>query len=214
MKVVFLESIEGTAIVGDVKEVKNGFARNYLLPNGLAAPAKEPYLTKAAAGAKREAKRQEALDQEATVVAEKLEGQKVSLTARVGDSGRLFGSVTSVHIAEEVAKLLGDDEFEHRKVLLPEAIKEIGVQPVRLRLTRNIEATIEVEVLAEGVDEDEIPIDAEDDAAEASLETEAIAEAEAGDEAEAASEEPVAELEEGPAAEAEEAAEESSEEGA
>ena len=215
MKVVFLESIEGTAIVGDVKEVKNGFARNYLLPRGLAAPAKEPYLTKAAAGAKREAKRQEALDQEATALAEKLEGQKVSLTARVGETGRLFGSVTSVHIAEEVAKLLGEDaEFEHRKVLLPEAIKDVGVQPVRLRLTRNVEATIEVEVLAEGVDEDEVPVDAdaatEGESAEARLETEAVAESEGGGEAEAATEEPTAELEGEPGAEAEteEAAEE------
>ena len=68
----------------------------------------------------------------------------------MGEQGKLYGSVTSVHIAAEIAKLIGDDEFDHRKVLLPESIKEVGVQPVRLRLTRNIEATIEVEVFAEG----------------------------------------------------------------
>lgn len=159
MKVVFLESVEGTAQVGEVKEVKNGFARNYLLPKRLAAPAVEPYLQRANARAKREAKRQEALDQDAAAVAARIEGSKISLSVRVGEHGKLYGSVTSIHIAAEVAKLLSEEQFDHRKVLLPEAIKEIGVQPIRLRLTRNVEATIELEVLAEG--EPEIPFDPE-----------------------------------------------------
>ena len=85
-----------------------------------------------------------------------LEGQKITMIARVGEQGKLYGSITSVHIAEEVTKLIGGDEaFDHRKVLLPEAIKEVGIQPIGLRLTRNVEATIEVEVLAEGEDLDE-----------------------------------------------------------
>ena len=179
MKVVFLESIEGTAVVGDVKEVKNGFARNFLLPRGLAAPAKEPYLARAQAGAVREAVKQQELDKNASVIAEKLEGQKISMIARVGEQGKLYGSITSIHIAEEVAKLLGEGaEFDHRKVLLPEAIKEVGVQPVRLRLTRNVEAAIEVEVISEDLDEDELPIDPD-----AEADTEASDETTEGDEA-------------------------------
>ncbi|MCH7698790.1 MAG: 50S ribosomal protein L9 [Chloroflexi bacterium] len=210
MKVVFLESIEGTAVVGDVKEVKNGFARNFLLPRGLAAPAKEPYLARAKAGAVREAVKQQALDESASVIAEKLDGQKISMIARVGEQGKLYGSITSIHIAEEVAKLLGEDaEFDHRKVLLPEAIKEVGVQPVRLRLTRNIEAAIEVEVISEDLDEDELPIDpdaeadaeasgdestevSETEAAEAELSSDDESDAEEAEE-EAATEEPKAE---------------------
>ena len=218
MKVVFLESIEGTAVVGDVKEVKNGFARNYLLPRGLAAPAKEPHLARAKAGAVREAVKQQALDKSASIIAEKLEGKQITMIARVGEQGKLYGSITSVHIAEEVAKLLGEDaEFDHRKVLLPEAIKEIGVLPVRLRLTRNIEAAIEVEVIPEDLEEEDIPVDpdaepdadasgderaqaGETDAAEAEL----TADDETGsDDAEEASEEPKAELEEESSAEAE-----------
>jgi large subunit ribosomal protein L9 len=159
MKVVFLQDVEGTAQVGEVKDVKNGFARNYLLPRGLAAPAVEPYLTRAQARARREAKRQEALDREARVLAERLEGTRITIPAKVGEQGKLYGSVTSVHIAEEVAKLTGQEEFDHRKVLLPEAIKEVGVQPVRLRLTRNVEAAIEVAVVPEG--EPEAPAVAE-----------------------------------------------------
>ena len=159
MKVVFLQDVEGTAQVGEIKDVKNGFARNYLLPRKLAAPAVEPYLQRAKGRAVREEKRQEQVDGEASAVAARLEGTRVTLTARVGEQGKLYGSITSVHIAEEVAKLMGTDEFDHRKVLLPEAIKEVGVQPVRLRLTRNVEAAIEVEVLAEGVEEEPVPMD-------------------------------------------------------
>ncbi|OGO49791.1 MAG: 50S ribosomal protein L9 [Chloroflexi bacterium RBG_16_68_14] len=150
MKVVFLEDVEGTAQVGEVKEVKNGFARNYLLPHGLAAPAVEPYLSRAQARAVRVTKQQEELDHDAAAVAERLEGARITISARVGEQGKLYGSVTAVHIAAEVAKLIGQEEFDHRKVLLPEAIREVGVQPVRLRLTRNVEPAIEVEVLAEG----------------------------------------------------------------
>jgi len=183
MKVVFLENVEGTAQVGDVKEVKNGFARNYLLPRGLAAPAKEPYLTRAGGRAKREVKHQVELDRSATALAERLEGAKISIGARVGEQGKLYGSVTSVHIAGEVAKLIGDEEFDHRKVLLPEAIKEVGTQSVRLRLTRNVEATVEVEVFAEGVEEEPLPMDEAAPAVEATA-GEAAEDEEPADEAE------------------------------
>ena len=203
MKVVFLESVEGTAQVGETKEVKNGFARNYLLPRGLAAPAIEPYLQRAQARAAREMKRQQELDRDANVLAERLEGSRIEIIARVGEQGKLYGSVTSVHIAAEVAKLIGDEEFDHRKVLVPEAIREIGVQPIRLRLTRNVEAVIELEVIAE-VDEEE------EAAAEAAAEGEAEAadeeaEASAEEEAEAVSEEAEASAEEQPEATTEEA---------
>ncbi len=190
MRVVFLESVEGTAQVGEVKEVKNGFARNYLLPRGLAAPAVEPYLQRAQARAAREAKRQVEVDRDASALAERLEGTRISIAARVGEQGKLYGSVTSVHIAEEVAKLIGDAEFDHRKVLLPEAIKEVGVQPVRLRLTRNVETTMEVEVFAEG-EEPEAAV-TEEPAAEASVDEPAAEGEESGAEADEpeASEEP------------------------
>ena len=180
MKVIFMESVEGTAQVGEVKEVKNGFARNYLLPRGLAAPAIEPYLQRAQARAAREVKRQEALDTDASALAERIEGTRITIAARVGEQGKLYGSVTSVHIAQEVAQLLGEEEFDHRKVLLPEAIKEVGIQPVRLRLTRNVEAAIEVEVIAEGE---------EPAAAEAETAEEPKAEAEPEEKVEEAAEE-------------------------
>jgi len=194
MKVVFLANVEGTAQVGEVKEVKNGFARNYLLPRGLAAPAIEPYMTRAGARAKREVKRQDELDRSATALAARIEGSRISIPARVGEQGKLYGSVTSVHVADEVAKLIGDEEFDHRKVLLPEAIKEVGIQPVRLRLTRNVEAAIEVEVIAEG-EEPEAVEPQEEPKAEVEPAEEATEEDEAEDELEVSesAEEPSAE---------------------
>ncbi|MEX0785781.1 MAG: 50S ribosomal protein L9 [Dehalococcoidia bacterium] len=208
MKVVFLQSVEGTATAGEVKDVKNGFARNFLLPRKLAAPAIEPYLQRAQARAKQEIKLQDELDRDAAGVAERIEGSRITLEARVGEQGKLYGSVTSVHIAEEVAKLLGGEEFDHRKVLLPEAIKEVGIQPVRLRLTRNVEATIEVEVLAEGEEPEDVAAEGElGEQPEAELESESSteetaelekAEAEASEES-AEVGEGVAETEEEPA---------------
>jgi large subunit ribosomal protein L9 len=196
MKVVFLQNVEGTAQVGEIKEVKNGFARNYLLPRGLAAPAIEPYLTRAGGRATKEEKLQQDLDREAVALAERIEGSRISIPARVGEQGKLYGSVTSVHIAAEVATLLGEDEFDHRKVLLPEAIKEVGVQPVRLRLTRNVEASVEVEVFAEGEEPGAALAEAEAEGEGAEVEVEGEAEeAEAEEGAEAAEESDTAEAE-------------------
>jgi large subunit ribosomal protein L9 len=183
MKVVFLESVEGTAQVGEVKDVKDGFARNYLLPRGLAGPAIEPYLTRAQSRAKKEEKRQGELDRDATAIAERITGTRVQFPARVGEQGKLYGSITTIHIAEEVAKLINEESFDHRKVLLPEAIKEVGVQTVRLRLTRNVEATIEVEVYAEGEEPGMEPV-TEEQVETAIDEAEALDEAVASDESE------------------------------
>jgi large subunit ribosomal protein L9 len=175
MKVVFLESVEGTAQAGEIKDVRNGFARNYLLPRKLAAPAVEPYLQRAQARAVREEKRQVELDRDATALAARLEGSRISIPARVGEQGKLYGSVTSVHIAEEVGKLVSEEDFDHRKVLLPESIKEIGVQTLRLRLTRNVEASVEVEVYPEGDEPGSGEAFAAQQAANAEAETEAAA---------------------------------------
>ncbi len=149
MKVVFLEDVEGTARIGEIKEVKNGFARNYLLPRGLAAPATPDVIRRAEAKAAREAKRQTQLDAEARGVAEKLEGVMLTITARAGEQGKLYGSVTSSAIAEEVAKITGGEVDRHR-ILLQEPIRELGSFTVPYRLTRNVVVNLTVEVVGEG----------------------------------------------------------------
>ena len=146
MKVVFLEEVEGTARTGDVKNVANGFARNFLLPRKLAAPATDHYITIAQAKAGKEAKRQERLDDEARDrLLPIVDGTSLRIEVRVGEQGKLFGSVT----ARDIAELLQDAtriEVEHRQVDLRDPIRELGAHEVTVKLTRNVLATITVNV--------------------------------------------------------------------
>lgn len=146
MKVVFLQDVEGTALAGEVKEVKNGFARNYLIPRGLAAPATKENLRYAAVIAEREARRQAKLDAEAQPLAERLAGLHLSIEARVGETGRLFGSVTNRDIAAAIAEQAGTTVDPHH-ILLPEPIRELGGRDVTVKFTRNVAAVIHVEVV-------------------------------------------------------------------
>ena len=145
MKVVFFEDVEGTAQVGEVKVVKNGFARNFLLPRGLAGPATAPNLQRAGSLAEKEARRQARLDGEAEVHRQRLEGYTVTFEARVGETGRLYGSVTSRDIARRIEETAGV-EVDARVILLPEPIRELGERDVVIRFTRNVSAAITVVV--------------------------------------------------------------------
>jgi len=154
MKVVFFEDVEGTAQVGDVKDVKNGFARNFLLPRGLAGPTTKDNLSHAQALGQKEARRQEKLDQEAGKYVDRLEGYTITLEARVGESGRLFGAITNRDIAEKLTASSGVNVDPHI-VLLPEPIRELGPRPVTVKFTRNVSVEVNVEVVP---DEESKPI--------------------------------------------------------
>ncbi len=145
MKVVFFEDVEGTALVGDVKVVKNGFARNFLLPRGMAGPVTPPNLQRANSLAEKEARRQARLDSEAEVQKERLDGYTVTFEARVGETGRLYGSVTSRDIAQKLQESTGI-EVDSRVILLAEPIRELGSKSVTIRFTRNVSAEVNVTV--------------------------------------------------------------------
>jgi large subunit ribosomal protein L9 len=147
MKVVFLQNVEGSGRTGDIKEVADGFARNFLLPRRLAAPAAPDAIKRAEGIAAAEARRQAELDGEARTLAEKLTAPIV-ITVRAGEQGRLYGSVTAADIAEEASKLAGQEVDRHLMVL-EEPIKEVGTYEIPLRLTQNVEATVTVEVVSE-----------------------------------------------------------------
>ncbi len=150
MKVVFFEEVEGTALVGEIKDVKNGFARNFLLPRGLAGPTTRNNLVRAERLAQADAIRQEKLDGEATPVATAIAGAELTFQARVGEQGRLFGSITARDIADRLTELASaavpDSAIEHRQVQLPQSLRSLGTVDVRVRLTRNVSAEISVTV--------------------------------------------------------------------
>jgi len=161
VKVVFLKDVEGSGKVGEIKNVADGFARNFLLPRGLAAPATATAIKKGEAAAAAEARRQAQLDEQAQTLADKL-AAGVTITAKAGRKGRLFGSVTQTDIAQEIANILGQ-EIDRHQVLLAEPIKEVGIHEVALQLTRNVRPTVLVEVVSEGgaVEEEAEPETAE-----------------------------------------------------
>ena len=183
MKVVFFEEVEGTAQVGEIREVKNGFARNYLLPRGLAGPTSKNNLARAERLARADAIRQEKLDGEATPVAKAIAGAELTFQARVGEQGRLFGSITARDIAERLTEIasaeVSEAVIEHRQVLLAQSLRTLGTEAVRVRLTRNVSAEISVTVEpdAESLDlsfEEAVAEVEETEAVEAEEEAEAV----------------------------------------
>lgn len=150
MKVVFFEEVEGTARVGEVKDVKNGFARNYLLPRGIAGPPNKNNMMRAERLARADAIRQEKLDAVAGPIAQAIDGKELVFEARVGQQGRLFGSITARDIAERLSELadkaVRGSTVDHRQVQLPQSLRELGTVAVPIRLTRNVQAEISVEV--------------------------------------------------------------------
>ena len=127
MKVVFVEEVPGTAVPGEVKEVKDGFARNYLLPRKLAVPATKATMQRAESLSKREDRRQAGLDSEARKIVEKLEGKQILISARVGEQGRLYGSVTANDIAGYLDQML-DEPIDRRRIILAAPLGEVGAR--------------------------------------------------------------------------------------
>lgn len=146
VKVLFLETVEGSGTRGEVKTVANGYARNYLLPNGYAAPATPAVLKRAEKLVAEEVQRQMSLDERARELVGKLEGQSLVMAVRVGEQGRLYGSVTNADVAEKAGEILGE-ELDRRRILLPEVIRQVGVYSVPIRLSRNVTTDVQVVVV-------------------------------------------------------------------
>lgn len=177
MRVVFLDDVDGVARAGEIKNVADGYARNFLLPRKLAASATAATMQQAEKRAKQLAVEQEKLDAAAQKVAGQVGKTAIVITAKVGEEGRLFGSVTASDIADEVNARAGT-QLGHRQVALPQPIKEVGNYEIEVSLTRNVKAQVKVEVKGEGVPE---PLAVAAGAAE--TEAEAEAESESEDEA-------------------------------
>ena len=148
MKVLFLQDVRPTARAGDVKEVKNGFARNYLLPQKLAVQATEHELRRASALRAQAEDRRLAEAKEWQEVADALKDQKVRIEVRTGPTGRLYGSVTNTMIAAKLGEMT-DREIDRRGIQIPAPIRTVGDFKIPTRFVEGVSATIVVEVVAD-----------------------------------------------------------------
>jgi large subunit ribosomal protein L9 len=147
MKVILTQEVSGLGTPGDIVEVKPGFGRNYLLPQGFAI-AWTKGAEKQVTSIKRARSAREIRDLgHAKEVRTALEGLKVSLSARAGTGGRLFGSVTSGEVQEAV-KSAGGPDLDKRRIELPGHIKSTGQYQVQVRLHPEVTATFGLTVVA------------------------------------------------------------------
>jgi len=143
MKVLFLKDVKGTARSGEIKEVADGFARNYLLPKGLAVPATQSALKSAAIQARIAQSKKERARNEAQALAEQLQGLRLTFKVRVGEQYRLYGSITNADIAAAINKEVGQ-KIDKRKVILEEPLRHLGEYQVPIHIAPGLEPTITV----------------------------------------------------------------------
>lgn len=148
MKVVLRTDVDRLGKRGDILDVADGYARNYLLPRGHAIAASDGVVTQAAA-MRRSRDLRDAKDREsAEVVARTLVSKVVTIPARAGTEGKLFGSVTATEITEAVQAQAGV-ELDRRKLQLDEPIKTVGTHQVIVKLHSDVQFPLSIEVVAD-----------------------------------------------------------------
>jgi large subunit ribosomal protein L9 len=148
MKVIFQQDVKGQGKKGEIKEVSEGYARNYLFPRKLAVEATEGNLRAWKDQKRREEARQQQERQQAQALAEKLKDLQVTIRAKAGEGGRLFGAVTSKQISEQLKQAHGL-KVDKKKILLEEPIRSLGVTRVPVKLHPEVMATVAVHVVEE-----------------------------------------------------------------
>ena len=143
MKVILLKDVKGTGKAGAVAEVSDGYAQNFLIPKGLAKVATASTINAAKQAEAAEKHRKQVEAQTAKELAKSLNGKTVTVKAKCGENGRLFGAITSKEIAEAATAQLGH-AFDKKKVELSGNIKELGTYDVPVRLYAETLTTLKV----------------------------------------------------------------------
>lgn len=180
MKVLLKEDVDNLGYAGEVHTVADGFGRNFLLPKGLAVKATPNVMKQAASWRKQAETHRAELRAEYDLLSEKVRAVKMTFTARAGDNGKLFGSITTHQMADQLNEMLGT-EIDRRKVGT-EALRQVGEHMVPVRLSADHHPEFRVVILQEGapVEAGEAPAaKAEVVEEEPEVEDEAVAEAEA-----------------------------------
>jgi large subunit ribosomal protein L9 len=145
MKVIFLKDVKGKGKKGEVKNVADGYAQNFLIKQGLAIEASNANISTLEGQKKKEDKRAAEELAEAKKLGEQLEKITVELSAKAGEGGRLFGSITTKQIAEELQKKHGI-KIDKRKMELADAIRTLGHTKVPVKLHHEVVSTLTVHV--------------------------------------------------------------------
>ena len=145
MKVIFMKDVKGQGKKGETKEVSEGYATNFLIPQGLAKPASQGNMKILENQKQAEARRKEQEKEEARKLGEKLKTMTVKLESKAGEGGRLFGSITNKQIAEALEKM--DIKLDKRKIVLDEPIRALGVTEVPVKLHPDVTSTLKVHVV-------------------------------------------------------------------
>jgi large subunit ribosomal protein L9 len=143
MEVLLLKDLKELGQAGDVKRVAEGYARNYLIPRGLAVMATPGAIKQAEKQRQAAARRQVKELSQAQALAQALDGLTVTFQARAGESDRLYGSITNANIAEALEEQVGQ-EVDRRKIDLEEPLKQLGTHAVTIRLAPQAEAKVAV----------------------------------------------------------------------
>ncbi|QDX91868.1 50S ribosomal protein L9 [Brevibacterium sp. JNUCC-42] len=147
MKVIFLKDVKGQGKKGEIKELSEGYVRNFLLPRGLAKEATDGNVKNLEAQKKSEDKRKEQEKLEAQQLAEKMNEMTVKIKGKAGEGGRLFGAISSKQVVEALEEQF-NVKVDKRKLDM-EPIRSLGVTQVKTKLYHDIVATLKVHVVEE-----------------------------------------------------------------
>jgi large subunit ribosomal protein L9 len=148
MKVILTKDVKKLGTIGEIKEVSDGYARNYLIPKGMALEATESRLKESREKDLKDQRKKGKEEAEARALKEKLDGKSLKLLARTGSSEKLFGAITVKEIAEGLEKEYGT-QVDKKKIELKEPIKHLGIYEARLKIYPAIQAHIKIIVEAE-----------------------------------------------------------------
>lgn len=151
MKVIFREDVTNVARAGEIKEVSNGYVRNYLIPNKLAVPATPGAIKNLETELKIRARKDAKTEAEFAALAEQLEGKEITLKATAGVKARLYGSITTADIANELEKM--GIVVDKRKIDLSKPIHQLGNYEVAIKLSKDLSPKIRVSVVEKEAEE-------------------------------------------------------------
>ena len=146
MEIILKEDVEKLGNKGEVVEVADGYARNYLLPKGLAVFATKENLNQLKQQLKKEERKEEERREEAQEIADKLSELELEFAVKAGEEGRLFGSVTDKDIAESIEEEISV-EIDKKDIKMDDNIKELGAHKIEIDLYKDIKAELKVKVI-------------------------------------------------------------------